>query len=346
MTEEMFTLEVSPSASDAGFRVWLHALGAEARRRSDFRWWLPTERLLVRLSHSLSDAGSVPNVKIAYDGTGERWTVEINQPRQPGNANGLSAIANDGSGRRWLLRQGWLQPNRQSTSLVRGQDFREATRLIPVSVVVGAGPRDRDWYPVAMLEGSADEVRRQTAEFVGRCSVARSFFGIDQQERTDAAVASSLLGQPETGGTLFKSAQAAKPETLIRKIQGDVWEALERELAKIGKKLTKPRHPTAGYEVDGVIEGADGPWLLEIKSSFSPADVYSGVGQLAVYQRLLPSLAGHRSLLLLPEHEPGPLLDAVRELGVVVETFTHSVELNVPNVVFSSSFRKLCELPE
>ena len=345
MTESLFKLETVPSGSDAGFRLWLRALGGEVRRQSDLRWWLPTERLLVRLSHALSDAGPVPDVGIAYDGTGERWTVEINPPPQPGNANRLSAIAKDGSGRRWLLRQGWLQPNGESTSLVRGQDFREATRLISIPVVVGAGPTDRDWYPVAMLEGSADEIRQQTAEFVGRCSVARSYFGVDQRERTDARISSALFGQPETGGTSFRSARSAKPETLIRKVQGDVWEALASELAKIGKKLEKPQH-AAGYEVDGVVEGADGPWLLEIKSSLLSTDVYTGVGQLAVYQQLLPSLAGHRLLLLLPEHEPGPLLEAVRKLGIVVETFTHSVELDVPNVKFSPSFRKLCELPE
>ena len=105
-------------------------------------------------------------------------------------------------------------------------------------------------------------------------------------------------------------------------MQGYVSECLAELLEAEGMKLEKPRH-AANYEVDGTVDVPGSPVLIEIKTGVSPADVYAGVGQLTVYPILLPDLAKHRKILLLPGR-PGPrLVKALEGCGVEL----HSYEL-------------------
>ncbi|WP_156941702.1 hypothetical protein [Mesorhizobium sp. WSM2561] len=49
--------------------------------------------------------------ELGHDPSGKNWTVEINEARQTGNPNALSAVAVDAQGRSYLLRQGLLRKN-------------------------------------------------------------------------------------------------------------------------------------------------------------------------------------------------------------------------------------------
>jgi hypothetical protein len=332
---DAFVLDTDMEAVREGFRVWLTALTAGATQRSKDTWWLPAERLLLRLNSDMSAAGSVPNASLAYDGTGRRWTVEINPPSRPGNANSASGLARDKDGRRWLLRQAWLQRNTMGDVLIQDPEFRQATGLMPVDVDVAAGPRDRGWYRVALLDASPEDIRSETAQFVARCAIARSQHSGDP----DTEALKELFGAPETGGA-YTVPKRSVPEALVRRLQGDVWQALSMRLGATGKPLDKPKH-AAGYEVDGVIDFPSGPLLIEIKTSLFADDVYAGVGQLMLYRQLLPSLLNHRLVLLLPSQPKSVLADAVARLGILIETYERVGE-NGEQIIFSSSFQKLC----
>jgi hypothetical protein len=338
----MFQLLTDPTEAAAGYRDWIIALTSNAQKRSPGTWWLLGAQVLLKFEPIFLPGGPLPRrTSLAYDGTGESWTVEINPPSEPGNANSLSGVATDAQGRRWMLRQGFLRPNGGSVE-IKGDHFSIGTGLMPVPVTVASGPTDREWYPVAMLDMSLAEICRQTLDFVARCAEARIQFGYQKADPSDTTVIQQLLGSPETGGLYVIPPKPPMPATMVEKIQGQVWEALADELKGVGKKLEKPRH-AAGYEVDGVIDAAPKPLLIEIKSDVSAASVYAGVGQLMLYRQMIPSLAKHQRVLLLPGKPRQVLKDAVSKLDIIVESYDPDA-LKHGNVVFSPSFRALCGL--
>jgi hypothetical protein len=320
-----------------GFFTWLHALMEQAEPRTPRTWWLPQERIMLRLEPTFQPGGPIPErISLAYDGTGARWTVEINPPSVPGDANSLSGVGRDTYGRLWLLRQGFLRPNKDSVE-VKGKAFRDASGLLPVPVSVASGPTDRHWYTVANLAASGAEIRSRTSNFVASCAEVRLQFAHDQPDAADTVVVQQLLGSPETGGTYVIPPKPATGETLVDKKQGQVWQALHAALKQMGKTFENPRH-AAGYRVDGVLEGTSGPVLVEIKSDLSAASIYTGVGQLLVYRQLMPSLSTHKAVLLLPG-EPRPILrEAVSQLGIIIETYEAS---DNGQTTFSPSFKQL-----
>ncbi|WP_262029693.1 hypothetical protein [Microvirga sp. Mcv34] len=129
---------------------------------------------------------------------------------------------------------------------------------------------------------------------------------------------------------------------MVRNWQGEVWHALEAELAKYGKKIRKPR-PAVGFEVDAEFDGNTGPLLVEIKTGLTASDIYEAFGQLMLYRQLMPSLQNHTPILLVPRGSSSVLLDAVAKLKVTVATYSRNEE-NDKEVTFSPEFRKLWEV--
>jgi hypothetical protein len=321
-----------------GFAAWIKALIAHATKQSKQVWWLSAERIMLKVQPALEAGNPTKRISLAYDGTGKSWTVQINPAIEPGDANRLSGVGEDESGRLWILRQGFLRPNNESPEIKWGE-FRQATGLIPVHVTVASGPTDREWYPVALLNSSADDICSQTAAFVARCSEARVQFGYTKGSPQDTAAINQLFGSPEIGGGYWIGSKPPTEKVFVSRKQGQVWAVLAKELEQVGKTLRKPRH-AIGYETDGVIEGTP-DMLIEIKSDVSAGSVYAGVGQLLLYRQLMPSLLNYKPVLLLPAKPTSVLADAVTNLGIILETY----ELSSQDAIsFSPSFRNMCGL--
>ncbi len=334
----IFELETDAAEAESGYRTWFRAMTAEAEKITGNRYWLPVENVMLRSSLEYSEEGPLPNTWLAYDGTGKSWTVQLNPPGKPGTGDGLTSVAKDSSGKRWLLRQDWLKKNTLSHD-VRGTAFREGTGLAPVQVLNGR--KDREWYRVAELDKPSDEIRRQTIEFVTRCAVARTLHAKIEPDQQDANVLKKF--QEESADPFVKGAQPPQPEKVVRRLQGEVWQALNSELKKIHKRLDKPAH-AAGYEVDGCFKGGKRDLLIEIKTDSLAQSLYAGYGQLMLYRELIPTLKDHEPVLLVPGDPPKDLIQAIRKLQVRVETYER-VAPGKEGVVFSESFRKLCGLP-
>jgi hypothetical protein len=116
----------------------------------------------------------------------------------------------------------------------------------------------------------------------------------------------------------------------------------EALLVTDGRRLVKPR--SARFEVDGEIETQTEKLLLEIKTDSTAADIYTGIGQLILYPKLLPRLSGHRRILLLPRSPSEPLVAAIRECGVELHSYDLRLDGEKVHVCFSPQFLQLCDL--
>lgn len=118
----------------------------------------------------------VPDCDLSWGIDAEGVTVQINPANSAGDANVLSAIGEDRErpGHYAVLRQGRLQRNRQTSSQISGGQFRYAFQKLPVSASGSFGASGREWYHVCDLSDDADEVARQTADFVERCAGVRA----------------------------------------------------------------------------------------------------------------------------------------------------------------------------
>lgn len=83
-----------------------------------------------------------------------------------------------------------------------------------------------------------------------------------------------------------------------------------------------------------------------MKTGSTPADVYCGIGQLAVYPILLPDLASHARILLLPDMPADELTDALEKCGVELHWFRMIRRKRKVSVNFSKQFLRRCGVPE
>ncbi|WP_029723276.1 hypothetical protein [Sinorhizobium medicae] len=264
--------------------------------------------------------------------------MKINAPGAAADPNGLGSVAADTEGRRFVLRQGRLRPNTDSDGEVEGAKFRTLSGLEPVIVTDAASKVARDWYVVADIDGSDEEIRRQTGEFVHACARARLL----SKGLVLPQPAPPTLASDEKGGVFVKPAKDATPEKEIMRLQGEVWLALRRIVEGAGLDLVKLRHE-AGYEVDGIILGGPSRILVEIKTSASAADIYEGVGQLVLYSRML-DLSDHRRILLLPGKPSATLVSAVEAEGLMISTYKATKNGKAVDVEFSEAFLSQCGL--
>lgn len=273
-------------------------------------------------------------------GSSKSAAVQLNQPGTPGSENPGSAIAVDEKGRRYLVRQGDLREN-PTSARIKGDAFAHRTGLEAIEMTVGQKKARKSWYVVACLDGkSARVIRNNTVDFVRRCWNARTYgeaAGKDQ-DRLDL-----LFGKPERGGW-FDVDPTQTPRRVLR-VQGYVYECLEQILKDSGITLRKPRH-AANYEVDGTIETLQGSILLEIKTSVSAADVYCGVGQLTIYPIILPDLAEHARILLLPGTPGAPLIKALKGCKIELHSYSIKHRGKRAEAAFSSTFLQRCGITE
>lgn len=319
-----------------GFADWRAALGTEAKTLRGAISILPKQKLV--LSTKLDRKSGAMEVSLASGLPAPPWSIEINEPTKPGGENRTAAIALSSDGRRVLLRQGRLQKNDLSDSLIVGELFRVLTGLSPVKVTLANGDAVRDWYLVADLDAEPVEICDQTAVFVDACSRARRLFG---GAMPDAATA-DLLAKPEVGGTYLTAGSAAKPPAEVRRVQGDVWQALVRLCDKRKIKMQKPLH-ASGYEADVELCLANEDILIEIKTGRKAADVYGGVGQLMLYPKLIPRLSSHRRILLLRGDPTLALRGAVAACGIDVHNYRLK-GAGPTGVAFSTEFLTACGL--
>jgi hypothetical protein len=190
---------------------------------------------------------------------------------------------------------------------------------------------------VTALDGAdARAIRAATGDFVDRCWTARTW---NSQAAEDQKRLDRLFGNPETGGWSLVTPDPT-PRRVLR-AQGEVWQELQRQLSAQGIEMRKPRHARR-YEVDAEILASSGPLLLEIKTGTTPTDVYGGVGQLALYPLLLPDLARHRRVLLLPGSPKPDLVEALKGCNVELHSFALQRRGRRVEVNFSAQFLRLC----
>jgi hypothetical protein len=326
---ERLQLSTDPGQIREAFSIWRRAMEQHARRRGSI-WWLPEGKVYFQTNGS--------EFKLGSDPLGENWIVQLNEPGQ-GTENPLSGIARNSTGRPFLLRQGILHKNAQSPR-IESNEFADRTGLKPANVTRNGKPARRAWFIVTALDIPEDEICQNTAAFVERCSLARDR-DVAAMAKLDDERLNDLFGKPEQGGQV--TGQPTINPNQLRRIQGEVWQKLYALLVADGRGLHKPKH-ARGYEVDGEIETPTGRLLLEIKTNNTAADVYTGIGQLIVYPKLLPRLSGHRRILLLPGAPSGVLIEAIRECGVELHSYNLKLDGGEVHVSFSARFLQLCNL--
>lgn len=321
------------------FDRWRRALLEDAVREEGL-WRLPGERFVFSNQDDRTSTRLGPRTTLGVDPIGHYWAVQINEAETPGDANVTAAIAFDSGRRPYLLRQGRLNARRKDEQPVSFETFRRLTGATPVAVANGDTRIKRDWYVVTALDISSEEIRRNTAQFVDLCMVARSQ-GRGAGDPEDLAVLTTLWSADETGGTYVIRGRPARDPREVRKLQGEVWQHMAALLRVHGASVDKPRH-AKGYEVDAEVVRAQRRLLIEIKSGASAAEVYGGLGQLQLYRKLLPRLEHHEPVLLLPRLPTPALADAVRACGVRLATYTMRAKGKRFAVTFSEAFYETC----
>lgn len=329
-----FDLVADALASTGAFAEWYNALtravdgglngGFLPGKGIGFRRLKPINENELRVEFWIGDASSS--------------AVQINEPNAPGTENPLGGVAVDGAGRRHIVRQGVLHQNNASDR-IEAPEFAARTGLLPLDMHVEGREAVRRWHIVTPLDGLSDAaIASNTADFVARCWRAR---GWDEHAPADEERLDDLFGADERGGW-FNYVPDGSPRNVLR-AQGEVWQALNRQLVSEGIGLSKPRH-ARGYEVDGVVDAGERPMLIEIKSGIAADDYYCGVGQLMLYAALFPRLSDHRKVLLLPDDRATvPLEEALRVLKIEVHRYRLSRTPTIA-VRFSAAFLGMCGL--
>lgn len=343
LVPELRVLIISDDASIVRhwFDQWRAALMEGARREGDL-WVQSGDRFVFRNQPDRKAATLGARTALGIDPTGRRWAVQINEAETPGDANVLSAIAFDENERPFLIRQGRLNPPTRDEDTVLYEEFRRLTGLTPADVSNGNTQIDRDWYVVTPLDVSPEDIRSNTAAFVDACVIARSK-GKGTGSPTDLAIIQDLTAQDETGGTYVVGAQPSRDARVVRKWQGEVWTAMAKLLRDQDFTVEKPR-PAGRYEVDAEVVRGRRRLLVEIKSGASAADIYTGLGQLLIYAKLMPRLARYQPVLLLPALPAARLVEAVKACGVELCTFDCVEEDSIVSTTFSNEFFQIVGL--
>lgn len=338
---EPLTISGDAGLVSRSFRIWRDAL-VEGATWQGWLWTQPEGGFVVSNQSDRRNPELGARTALGIDPTGDVWTLQVNEAGTPGDANVTAAIAVDARGRPFLLRQGRLNANPDSPKAILYEEFASLTGLVPVPVTNGDTNISRDWYVVTPLDVPAAEIRLNTGRFIDICAAARRMRDEPPDPRDSAALARLTAGD-EAGGTYTLGAQPARPEREVQRTQGEVWLRLAALLRADGIAIDKPRH-AAGYEVDAEIVSADRKLLVEIKTGVRAADVYTGLGQLQIYSRLLPSLSGHERVLLLPGKPAAPLVEALEACGVRLCTYSLETAGTGTAITFAPDFLALCGL--
>jgi hypothetical protein len=241
-------------------------------------------------------------------------------------------IGRDAKGSLIILRAGRLNSNNISDAIT--DEFEKRTQLVPVELTLNGRHSKKKWFKVADLSGTADEIIVQTVAFVTSCATARyNNFGSAESR----LVETFSLGLSEKGKTYIANYVVGSRE--VQALHGFVWEALKNNL---GDRLEKIG--ANGFELDGIVRNAN--LLIEIKTGITPYDLYTAVGQLALYPHLIGLPTDMIPILLVPDlaEVSETMKHALKQSGV--ELFTYSVDFKgtKPKITFSASFLQRCRV--
>jgi hypothetical protein len=335
----VYRLSTSAREVRRHFNRWRKAMLQTAVRGTNL-WRLADEGIVFRNQDDAASPTLGLRTALGVDADGRSWALQLNESAEPGDANVVTSIAICAGGRPFLLRQGRLKPSAREEEVTQEQ-FRARTGATPVQVVNGDTRVKREWHVVTALDVPADEIRRATAAFVELCLLARDRTPASDPEKQQ--ILETLFGAAERGGSYRVAGRPATDDREATRMQGEVWEALAAMLVARGLKLTKPR-PARRYEVDGVMVNGSVRLLFEIKCSNDAADIYTGSGQLLIYQKLMGSLADHTPVLLLPRPPHPVMASAVEALGITIATYEFGVKGKRVKVTFPDATRALCGL--
>lgn len=337
----MLTMSSDPRIVGRAFDTWRAALLEEGVRDGAL-WRLPEQRIVFRNQADARSERLGARTSLGTDPAGNYWAVQINEAERPGDANVTAGVATDERGGIFLIRQGRLNLPIAGKPPILEDEFRMLTGLVPTPVRNGdTSGKKREWHVVTRLDVKADEIRDATGRFVDFCALARLHYAEAEGRLPDTSPSEEVGRDENAEGYTVRAREAAEARE-VRRLQGEVWQALAARLRAAGVAIDKPRH-AAGYEVDAVIAAPGGALLVEIKTGNTAADVYGGMGQLQLYPRLLPKLGEHVLVLLLPALPQPALLKAIRECGVSLHTYRLSNTAK-GKVEFDADFLRLCGL--
>lgn len=337
----MLTMSSDPRIVGRAFDAWRAALLEEGVREGAL-WRLPEQRIVFRNQPDARSERLDARTSLGTDPAGNYWAVQINEADTPGDANVTSGVATDEEGGTFLIRQGRLNSPVADRPPILEDEFRQLTGLVPTPVRNGdTSGKKREWHIVTRLDVEAHEIRGATGRFVDSCALARLHYAEAEGRLPDTDPIEGF-GRDEDAEGYTVGAREASESREVRRLQGEVWQALATRLRAAGVAIDKPRH-AAGYEVDAVVAAPRGALLVEIKAGNTAADVYGGMGQLQLYPRLLPKLGEHELVLLLPALPQPALVKAIGECGVSLHTY-RMPETAGGTIEFDRPFLRLCGL--
>lgn len=258
--------------------------------------------------------------------------VQINQPNQGIDKNIQGVFAHDGTAGRWLMHQGRMSvPGNRVTEA----DFIAATKLKPDTVAFSDGTIGH-YHKVALIDAHEDSVQDSIAAFVAKCAQARLAKTVGHQpvEELQRVLAWERGLSPEVNGT-FQI--AARDPVSAYRTHADIWQSLADDLKKRNTPISNDR--VGQYGPDLFTHG-DGPKVLfEIKSHPGAQDIFTAVGQLHVYDRLLGGQ--YRKVLVVPQGMGKDLLAPISDLKIDVVEFRRDGR----KVVFDAAALSRCLKP-
>lgn len=242
-------------------------------------------------------------------------SVEINPPTHGFNPNIQGVIAQAPDGARWALHQGFLHT---PTKNITEEMFDKTTKMTRVDVVSPHGGVV-SYYPVVNIDAPTPTVKLQLASFVQECSrIRESVLDVigaqkaSDEERKVQEAENSLTPEP-TGFYLIRAQETKRAERL----HGLVWKELRSVLQRRGVPLSNQRLGRFGPDLR---TWGKNKLLFEIKSNSDAHSLQQAIGQLMLYERLLPG--PHRKVLVRPSPLPSQLVKPLQELGIEVLVFT------------------------
>lgn len=238
--------------------------------------------------------------------------VEINQPPRGIDTNLQAIFALDSQQRKWLLHQGRMSV---AGSRVTEADFIAATGLKPSTVRFSDGS-SRRYHKVADLQAAPAVVQENIAAFVARCARTRLVKTAGNHLADGAAAIEKWehgLSPEQTGDYEV----APREAVIARRVHGEVWRALAAELKRRNVPHSNDR---VGQHGPDMFTYGNGPKVLfEIKTGHGAQDIFTAVGQLHIYERLLKS--SYRKALVLPCGMGRVLQGPVADLGIATVEF-------------------------
>lgn len=267
--------------------------------------------------------------------------VEINLPQDAETENGASAIALNEEGQAFVVHQGRLKVNTSTQPQVDVTDkvFQARTGLQAADVRIGGAQTKRSWHVVTALDGATEkEVITNAARFALYCWKARVCdFQFDPKRSVDRLTFDqSTDGKRESSDGYSYELQRRFVEA--NRLHGAVWQQLEKEAHVRGLSISKPGEHR--YEVDALVGSIRAnsenkpPMLIEIKTGVGANDIYTALGQLFLYPKLISKVGAARRIMLVPTGLSAVLRKAVESSETEVFSYeTSPTEPKKPKTV-------------